>query len=280
MQNTINIRGKLLNLSTPKVMGILNVTPDSFSDGGKFNNEKNALLQVEKMIAEGADILDVGAQSTKPNAQKISAKEEIVRFGKIISQIKKEFPESIISLDTFYSEVVKFGFDEGIDIVNDISAGQYDENLLKTVAETGLPYILMHSNSAYEIMHEKQIDNDIILEINKFFSAKILELNQFGIVDIIADPGFGFGKTIDQQFQMLDELQHIAFEKLPILVGISRKSFIYKSLGKTPLEIGEETDKLHLKALEKGARILRVHDVKNAKRTIFEYSDNVQDTVL
>lgn len=249
-------------------MGILNITPDSFSDGGHFNTEKNALLQAEKMIAVGADILDIGAQSTRPNATKISAKDEIERLGSIISKIKKEFPESLISLDTFYADVVKFGFDEGIDIINDISAGQYDENLLSTVAATKLPYILMHTNAAYETMHEKQIKEDVILEINTFFSAKISQLNELGIVDIIADPGFGFGKTIEQQYQMIEELQYIVFGKYPLLVGISRKSFIYKFLGKSPLEIGEETEKLHLKVLEKGAKILRVHDVKAAKKTI------------
>ena len=261
----INSHGKLIDLSCPKIMGILNLTPDSFSDGGKFNSEKNALIQAEKMISDGADIIDIGAQSTRPNAEKISAKEEIERLGTIISKIKNEFPETLVSLDTFYSEAVKFGFDEGIDLVNDISGGRFDEKMFETAAETKLPYILMHVNSTYESMHEKQINEDIILKINQYFSEKILELNEFGIKDVILDPGFGFGKTIEQQFQMIDELQHISFGKSPLLVGISRKSFIYKSLGKSPLEINEETQNLHRKMLEKGAKILRVHDVKETR---------------
>ena len=272
-QNTfsLNIRCKLLDLSTPKIMGILNITPDSFSDGGKFNNEKNALNQAEKMIEEGATIIDIGAQSTRPNAVKLNATEEIGRLGKLISKIKKEFPETLISLDTFYADVVKFGFDEGIDIVNDISAGQFDDEMLKTVAKTELPYILMHGNSEYETMHEKQIETDIILKLNQFISEKILNLNSLGIKDVIVDPGFGFGKTIPQQYQMMEEMQHIGFQKYPLLVGISRKSFIYKSAGKSPLEIDEETQILHLKALQKGAKVLRVHDVKSTKKVIQEF---------
>ncbi len=269
----LNIKGKLLDLSTPKVMGILNITPDSFSDGGQFNNEKNALLQVEKMLKNGADIIDIGAQSTRPNAEFLSAEVEILRLGNLISEIKKDFPESIISLDTFYAEVVKFGFQEGIDIINDISGGDYDGNLLKTVAETQLPYILMHSNSDYKNMHKKEIENDVILYLNQYFSRKIGELQELGIQDVVLDPGFGFGKSIEQQFQMIDELQHVGFGKFPLLIGISRKSFIYKSVEKSPLEIDEETQKLHLKVLEKGAKILRVHDVKSTKLTIDNFLD-------
>ena len=265
LPTSINVHGKLIELSSPKIMGILNVTPDSFSDGGKFNEEKNALIQAEKLISEGADFIDIGAQSTRPNAEKISAKQEIERLGKLISKIKNEFPETLISLDTFYSEVVKFGFEEGIDLINDISGGMFDEKMFETVAQTKLPYILMHVNSSYESMHEKQIDEDIIININQYFSEKILKLNKLGIKDVILDPGFGFGKTIEQQFQMIDELQYITFGKFPMLIGISRKSFIYKSLGKSPLEINEETQNLHRKVLEKGAKILRVHDVAETK---------------
>ncbi len=262
---SINCNGRLIDLSTPKLMGILNITPDSFSDGGKFLNEKSALLQAEKMINDGADFIDIGAQSTRPNAELCSAKDEIARLGSIISLIKKEFPKTLISLDTFYADVVKFGFDEGIDLVNDISGGDFDEDLLKTVAETKLPYVLMHSNAAYENLHQKIDYDDIILNLNYYFSKKIEELKAIGINDIILDPGFGFGKTIEVQYRMIDELQYIGFGKLPLLVGISRKSFIYKPLNKSPLEIGEETLNLHRKLLEKGAKILRVHDVKQAK---------------
>lgn len=262
---SINCRGNLIDLSSSKIMGILNLTPDSFSDGGRFNNEKSALLQVEKMINEGADFIDIGAQSTRPNAEFLSAEEEILRIGNVISLIKKEFPETLISLDTFYSDVVKFGFNEGIDVVNDISGGDYDENLLKTVAETKLPYILMHSNSSYQNMHEKIQYDDIVISLNYYFTKKINELQKIGINDVILDPGFGFGKTIEDQYKIIDETEYIGFGKIPLLIGISRKSFIYKPLNKTPLEINKETQKLHRKVLEKGAKILRVHDVSETK---------------
>ena len=268
--HSINCRGKLIDLSSPKIMGILNLTPDSFSDGGKFNDEKSALLQAEKMIKDGADFIDIGAQSTRPNADFLSARQEILRIGNVISLIKKEFPETLISLDTFYAEVVKFGFDEGIDVVNDISGGDFDDNLLKTVAKTKLPYILMHSNSTYQNMHEKIQYEDIIVSLNYSFSKKINELQKLGIYDVILDPGFGFGKTIEDQYKMIDEVQHIGFGKFPLLIGISRKSFIYKPLGKHPTEINEETQKLHRKVLEKGAKILRVHDVAETRNLVGE----------
>ena len=267
---SINCNGRLVDLNTPKIMGILNLTPDSFSDGGKFNNEKSALLHAEKLLKEGADFIDIGAQSTRPNAEYLSAEEEIRRIGNVISLIKKEFPETLISLDTFYADVVKFGFDEGIDVVNDISGGDFDDNLLKTVAKTKLPYILMHSNSTYQNMHEKIQYEDIIVSLNYSFSKKINELQKLGIYDVILDPGFGFGKTIEDQYKMIDEVQHIGFGKFPLLIGISRKSFIYKPLGKHPTEINEETQNLHRKVLEKGAKILRVHDVAETRNLVGE----------
>lgn len=267
---SINCNGRLVDLNTPKIMGILNLTPDSFSDGGKFNNEKSALLHAEKLLKDGADFIDIGAQSTRPNAEYLSAEEEIRRIGNVISLIKKEFPEALISIDTFYADVVKFGYNEGMDVVNDISGGDFDDNLLKTVAETKLPYILMHSNSTYQNMHEKIHYEDIIVSLNYSFSKKINELQKLGIYDVILDPGFGFGKTIEDQYKMIDEVQHIGFEKFPLLIGISRKSFIYKPLGKHPTEINEETQNLHRKVLEKSAKILRVHDVAETKKTIEE----------
>lgn len=275
MQNhisySINCNGKFVDLSSPKIMGILNLTPDSFSDGGKFNEEKSALLHAEKMIKEGADFIDIGAQSTRPNADFLSAEEEIKRLGNIISLLKKEFPETLISVDTFYAEVVKFGYNEGIDLVNDISGGDFDESLLTTVSETGLPYVLMHSNASYEKMHEKIQYEDIVVSLNYYFSKKINQLQQLGIDDMILDPGFGFGKTIEDQFKLIDETENIGFGKCPLLIGISRKSFIYKSLNKTPLEIVEETQKLHLKVLENGAKILRVHDVAETQKTVSDF---------
>ena len=272
--HSMNLNGKLIDLSSPKIMGILNVTPDSFSDGGKFNEEKSALVQTEKMLKDGAEIIDIGAQSTRPNSEFLKAEYEISRIGTVISKIKKEFPEALISLDSFYSEVVKFGFNEGIDMVNDISGGNYDDKMFKTVGETQLPYILMHVNLTYESMHEKIIEEDIIISLNKYFSGKIQQLRSFGVKDIILDPGFGFGKTVEQNHQMIDELEFIGFGRYPLLVGISRKSFIYKPLGKSPLEINEETQKLHLKTLQKGAKILRVHDVLEATKTIELFLQN------
>lgn len=271
---SVNCRGRLVDLSSPKIMGILNLTPDSFSDGGKFNNVDSALKQAEKMLRDGAEIIDIGAQSTRPNAEYLSADEEIRRIGNVISKIKTEFPDALISLDTFYGDVVKFGFNEGIDIVNDISGGMFDSNMLPATAKVGLPYILMHVNPTYETMHDKILNEDIILSINRYFSEKILQLKALGIKDIILDPGFGFGKTVEQQLQLADELQYVNFAQKPLLVGISRKSFIYKPLGKSPLDINEETQKLHLKLLEKGARILRVHDVAEAKKTVERFLSN------
>ena len=267
---SINCSGRLVDLNTPKIMGILNLTPDSFSDGGKFNNEKAALLHAEKLLKDGADFIDIGAQSTRPNAEYLSAEEEIRRIGNVISLIKKEFPEALISIDTFYADVVKFGYNEGMDVVNDISGGYFDENLLPTVAETKLPYILMHSNTSYATMHEKICYEDITMSVNYYFSEKVNQLQKLGIYDIVLDPGFGFGKTIEDQYKMIDEVQHIGFEKFPLLIGISRKSFIYKPLGKLPTEINEETQNLHRKVLEKGAKILRVHDVAETRNLVGE----------
>lgn len=252
-------------------MGILNLTPDSFSDGGKFNNEKSAMQHAEQLLKDGAEIIDIGPQSTRPDAEFLSSKEEIERIGNIISLIKKEFPETLISLDTFYAETVKFGYNEGMDIINDISGGQFDEKMFKTAAETKLPYILMHVNPSYETMHEKIKFQDITASVNQYFSEKTKELLEIGVHDIILDPGFGFGKTVEDQMKMIDEVEYLGFDAFPLLIGISRKSFIYKPLGKSPLDINEETQKLHMKVLKQGAKILRVHDVAEAKKTVDEF---------
>ncbi|WP_185145441.1 dihydropteroate synthase [Chryseobacterium sp. 5_R23647] len=272
--HSLNCNGRLVDLSSPKIMGILNLTPDSFSDGGKFNNEKSALQHAEKILKEGGEIIDIGPQSTRPNAEFLSSDEEIKRIGTVISEIKKEFPEALISLDTFYAETVKFGFNEGIDLVNDISGGQFDEKMFNVVAETKLPYILMHVNPSYKTMHDKVNFDDITLNVNQYFKKKTNDLLQNGIKDIILDPGFGFGKTVEDQMKMIDEVEFLGFEKYPLLIGISRKSFIYKPLGKLPLDINEETQKLHLKVLKQGAKILRVHDVSEAKKTVDEFLNN------
>ncbi|MBV8325554.1 dihydropteroate synthase [Chryseobacterium sp.] len=252
-------------------MGILNLTPDSFSDGGQFNDGKLALKHAEKLLNDGAEIIDIGPQSTRPNAEFLSSEEEIKRIGNTISRIKKEFPEALISLDTFYAETVKFGFNEGIDLINDISGGQYDEKMFDTAAETKLPYILMHVNPSYETMHNKIRFEDITTEENLYFSEKVNQLLEKGVNDIILDPGFGFGKTVEDQMKMIHETEYLGWGRLPLLIGISRKSFIYKPLGKSPLNINEETQKLHWKILEQGARILRVHDVAETKETLVRF---------
>ncbi len=270
---TLNCNGRLVELGTPKIMGILNLTPDSFSDGGKFNSEKSALEHAEKLLKDGAEIIDIGPQSTRPNAEFLSSKEEIDRIGNMISLIKKEFPEALISLDTFYAETVKFGFNEGIDMINDISGGQYDDKMFDVAGETKLPYILMHVNPSYETMHDKVKFEDITLEVNRYFSKKTNELLEKGVKDIILDPGFGFGKTVEDQMKMIGETEYLGFDKFPLLIGISRKSFIYKPLGKSPLDINEETQKLHRKVLEQGAKILRVHDVAEAAVTIRQFCE-------
>ncbi|WP_315058112.1 dihydropteroate synthase [Chryseobacterium indoltheticum] len=272
--HSLNCNGRLVDLSSPKIMGILNLTPDSFSDGGKFNNEKAALQHAEKILKDGGEIIDIGPQSTRPNAEFLSCAEEIKRIGTIISDIKKEFPEALISLDTFYAETVRFGFNEGIDLVNDISGGQFDEKMFDVVAQTKLPYILMHVNPSYKTMHDKVNFDDITLDVNHYFTKKTHELLQKGIKDIILDPGFGFGKTVEDQMKMIGEVEFLGFDKYPLLIGISRKSFIYKPLGKLPLDINEETQKLHLKVLQQGAKILRVHDVLEAKKTVDEFLSN------
>ncbi|VEH19775.1 Dihydropteroate synthase [Chryseobacterium nakagawai] len=266
--HSINCNGRLVQLDRPKIMGILNLTPDSFSDGGKFNDEKLALEHAEKLLKDGAEIIDIGPQSTRPNAEFLSSEQEVQRIGNMISNIKKEFPEVLISLDTFYAETVRFGFNEGIDMINDISGGQYDEKMFETVAETKLPYILMHINPSYETMHDKIQFEDITLDVNRYFSEKTNELLQKGVKDIILDPGFGFGKTVEDQMKMIDEVKYLGFGKFPLLIGISRKSFIYKPLGRSPLDINEETQKLHMLVLEQGAKIVRVHDVAEAKKTL------------
>ncbi|WP_426277097.1 dihydropteroate synthase [Chryseobacterium sp. S-02] len=269
--HSLNCNGRIVDLSSPKIMGILNLTPDSFSDGGKFNNETSAMKHAEQLLKEGAEIIDIGPQSTRPNAEFLSSEDEIKRIGNIISLIKKEFPKTLISLDTFYAETVKFGYNEGIDIINDISGGQFDGKMFEAAAETKLPYILMHVNSSYETMHEKIKFQDITLSVNRYFSEKTKELLEKGVNDIILDPGFGFGKTVEDQMKMIDEVKYLGFDKFPLLIGISRKSFIYKPLGKSPLDINEETQKLHLKVLKQGAKILRVHDVAAAKKTVEEF---------
>lgn len=267
----------LMDLSRPRILGILNLTPDSFSDGGQLDNRDKLLKRAEEMIHEGVDILDIGAQSTRPGADLLSADEEIERLGENIHLLRVNFPEIPISIDTFYGKVVRHAADQGAAMANDISGGQFDPNLWSVVADTGMAYVLMHCPSEYKKMHEKKIEGDVLLDINYYFSEKVSQLLNIGITDILLDPGFGFGKTVEQQVRMLENLENLGYQGYPLFVGVSRKSFIYKPLGLQPHEIGKQTQEIHLKLLNKGARILRVHDVKATSETIQKYLNQFTD---
>jgi dihydropteroate synthase len=265
---TINCKGKLLDLSTPKIMGILNVTPDSFFDGGRYNSMDNALFQVEKMLEEGADIIDIGGMSSRPGAEIISTEEELKRVIPIVEAITKRFEESILSIDTVKSEVAKQAIEAGGHLINDISAGQFDDKLYETVAALDVPYILMHMNGSPKTMqHDPKYDN-VITHVTDFFIREVGILRELGVKDILLDVGFGFGKTIDHNYQLLKQLKDFQIIDSPILVGISRKSMIYKLLNIQPQAALSATSALHLLALQNGGNLLRVHDVKEAKEVI------------
>jgi dihydropteroate synthase len=261
---TINCKGNLIDLATPKVMGILNVTPNSFYDGGRFANEKAILNQVEKMLLEGATFIDVGGYSSKPNAEEVSEEEEMQRVILVIKNIVKEFPNAIISIDTFRSNVAKESVENGVAIINDISAGSLDENMMKTVAKLQVPYIMMHMKGNPKTMQSLANYENIVKEMVFYFSEKIAEARNLGINDLIIDPGFGFAKTIIQNFEVLRQLELFQMLDLPFLVGVSRKSMVYKTLETTSEFALNGTTSLNTVALLKGAKILRVHDVKEA----------------
>lgn len=275
---TINCKGKLLDLSSPKVMGILNLTPDSFFDGGKHQNHDNVLKTVEQMLEDGLDILDIGGQSTKPGSEVISADEELQRVEPILEIVIKNFPDLIISIDTFYSKVALHAVEMGAAIINDISAGRIDEDLFKTVAKLKVPYILMHMQGMPKDMQAEPHYDNIIQEINLFFAEKIEALKQLHINDIILDPGYGFGKTLEHNFQLLRNQELLGFNDYPILAGVSRKSMICKTLGVNPKYALNGTTAVNMLALHHGAKILRVHDVKEAKECIkiFDSYQSVQ----
>ncbi|MDG4945911.1 dihydropteroate synthase [Weeksellaceae bacterium KMM 9713] len=275
---TINCKGKLLDLSSPKVMGILNLTPDSFFDGGKHQNEDNILKTVKQMLEDGLDILDIGGQTTKPGSEVISADEELQRVEPVLDLILKNFPELIISLDTFYSKVAQHGVEMGAAIINDISVGRIDDELFKTVAELKVPYILMHMQGMPKDMQAEPHYDNIIQEVNLFFAEKIKTLKELHINDIILDPGYGFGKTLEHNFQLLRNQELLGFNDYPILAGVSRKSMICKTLGVNPKDALNGTTAVNMLALQHGAKILRVHDVKEAKECIkiFDSYQSVQ----
>ena len=266
---TLNCRGQLLDLSRPVVMGILNLTPDSFFDGGKHLGEQAVLHQAEKMLLEGAAILDLGGASSRPGAAEVQEQEELQRVIPAIETILKNFPNTILSVDTWRAGVAREALNAGASIVNDISAGKLDEHLLQTVADFGVPYVLMHMQGTPGTMQQQPHYDDVVTEVLDFFIQKIAQLRGLGLKDIVLDPGFGFGKTVEHNFSLLKNL-HV-FQNvldLPVLAGVSRKSMICKPLGIKPAEALNGTTALHVVALQQGARILRVHDVREAVEVI------------
>jgi dihydropteroate synthase len=261
---TINCKGQLIDLSVPKVMGILNVTPNSFFDGGKYSNEAELLNRVEKMLTEGADFIDLGAYSSKPNAEFVSEEEEISRIVPVVNLLQKHFPEIILSIDTFRAEVAKVCIENGAAIINDISAGILDNKMLETIAKYQVPYIMMHMKGTPQTMDTFTQYDDILKEMLFYFSERIAAARALGINDLIVDPGFGFAKNLEQNFDVLRKLELFQMLELPLLAGISRKSMIYKTLEVNAEMALNGTTVLNTIALTKGAKILRVHDVKEA----------------
>lgn len=264
----INCKGQLIDLSNPKIMGILNLTPDSFFEESRSSELSDSLKKIEKMLKEGADIIDIGGMSTRPGAEEISEDEELKRVIPAIEEAIKEFPSILISIDTYRSKVAKEAVEAGASIVNDISAGNLDENLLKTVAEMKVPYVLMHMKGTPKTMQKNPVYENVVLEVNQFLSQKMNQLKELGINDIILDPGFGFGKTVEQNYELFRNMDLIGFGEFPLLVGISRKSMITRFLNISADEALNGTTVLNTLALQKGAKILRVHDVIEARETL------------
>lgn len=264
----INANGKLLYSESPIIMGILNLTPDSFFDGGQFNNESKILNRVEQMILDGASIIDIGGMSSRPNAIEISIDEEINRVLPSLIKIRQAFPDIFISVDTYRSQVANAVINEGTDIINDISGGVIDSKLIDVIAKYQLPYIIMHMQKMPNNMQENPYYENVVLDIMSFFNEQIITLRNKGIKDLIIDVGFGFGKTIEQNYTLLKHMHEFSVFDCPILVGISRKSMLYKLLDILPNDALNATTAMHMLALQNGASILRVHDVKSAKECI------------
>jgi dihydropteroate synthase len=268
---TINCKGQLIDLAHPKVMGILNVTPNSFFDGGKYNDENEILSQVKKMLNEGATFIDIGAYSSKPNAEFVTEEEEIARIVPVIQLILKQYPETLLSIDTFRAGVAKASLENGAALINDIAAGNLDEKMFEVVAEYNVPYIMMQMRGTPKTMQTMTSYNDIVKEMLFYFSEKIAKARSFGINDLIIDPGFGFAKTLEQNYEVMKKMELFQMLDLPLLVGISRKSMIYKVLETTANEALNGTTFLNTIGLTKGANILRVHDVKEAVECVKLY---------
>ena len=264
-QQTINIKGSLVNLETPLVMGIVNITPDSFYKGSRKQSEKEIVERAQQILEQGGTIIDIGGQSTAPTSTLHTAKEELQRIAPALSIIQREFPNATLSIDTFYAEVAKSSVEEyGVAIINDISGGQIDKNMFATVAKLNVPYIFMHMRGTPQTMQQLTNYDNFIEEIIYYFSEKIATLNSLGVNDIIMDPGFGFSKTIEQNYELMAYLKYFHIFDTPLLVGISRKSMAYKPLGTNAEESLNATTVLNTYALQSGAKILRVHDVKEA----------------
>ena len=265
---TINCKGILIDVSSPKVMGILNVTPDSFYDGGVHKDDASVLKHVELILKEGATFIDMGAYSSRPNADFVPEDQELKRILPLLETVLKNFPEALISIDTFRSEVAKQCIDTGAALINDISAGKLDENMMQTVANLQVPYIMMHMKGTPQTMQQHTDYSNLTKDILFYFSERIAAARTLGIVDIIIDPGFGFAKTLEQNFELLSQLELFKMIEKPLLIGVSRKSMIYKTLETSAKEALNGTTVLNTIALQKGASILRVHDVKEAMETI------------
>jgi dihydropteroate synthase len=279
---TLNFGGRLMVLDSPKVMGILNVTPDSFYDGGKFLTERELLKQAEKLLNEGADFLDIGGYSTRPGAEEITVEEEIRRSVGAVQTVIKHFPDALISIDTFRSEVARAAVHEGAIMVNDVSGGELDPAMFDVVSTLNVPYVLMHMRGNPKTMAKLTAYDDVVKTIINFFHPKIHKLTQLGVKDIILDPGFGFAKTREQNFEMLRKLDHFSILEKPLLVGLSRKSMVWKTLNIEAKDALNGSTALHAIALLKGASILRVHDVKECVEVItlvqeLKKSENAKD---
>ena len=261
---TINCNGSLIDLSIPKVMGILNITPDSFYDGGKYKNESEILIQTEKMLSDGATFIDIGAYSSRPGAKHISEEEELERIIPVVKLLIEKIPGILISVDTFRSKVAKETIDIGAALINDISGGKMDEKMFKTIAELQVPYILMHMKGTPQNMQKNPTYENVTKELISFFAAQIFELRQLQVKDVIIDVGFGFGKTLAHNYQLLKDLALFKSLDTPVLAGISRKSMLYKPLNSSAQEALNATTSANTIALLNGANILRVHDVKEA----------------
>lgn len=265
---TLNAGGKLIDLSRPKVMGIINLTPDSFYAGSRRQGIDAALQQATKMLEDGADFLDLGAYSSRPGADDISVQEEIDRLLPVVEELVKQFPDAALSIDTFRSQVAESAIKAGAHIINDISGGQLDENMFATVARLEVPYILMHMKGNPKTMNQLAIYDDVFGEVYDYFADKYYQLKQLGVHDVIIDPGFGFAKKPEHGYELMSRLQDFAILGLPVLAGISRKKMIYGTLGISANEALNGTTALNTIALTKGANILRVHDVKEAVEVV------------